>query len=100
QGQQRQYTILIYVANSEVEVKNITLPGFDLNFDKDVFEYNLTVSNATASINVEVDTTDNEFAKITGKGWHSLQEGLNNIVVTVSSEDGSQSYTYIIKIFR
>lgn len=67
-------------------------------FNKDVKEYALTVSNEITSVNVTATPTDSK-AKATIEGNTELKEGENTVTVTVTAENGDKT-NYIIKVTR
>ena len=68
------------------------------SFDKDTIEYNLVVDNDTNQIEIVANLEDSH-AVITGNGLHSLNPGMNEIVIKVESESGEEK-SYTIKIER
>lgn len=84
-------------ANLEVlAIENVLLyPPFDEN----ITEYEAEVSNTTESVNIFVAPVyEAATTKITGKD--NLKEGDNNITVTVTSEDGTSTKQYNIKLHK
>jgi hypothetical protein len=56
-------------------------------FSSNEVVYNLSVSNDVNSVRIEA-TLNDKYAKVTGDGIYYLQPGVNNIIVTVTSEAG------------
>lgn len=67
-------------------------------FNKEVKEYTLTVSNEITTVNVAATTSDQK-ASYTVTGNTELKEGENIVTITVKAEDGSIA-DYIIKVTR
>lgn len=84
--------------SSNADLKSITLSNGNINFSKDILNYNVVVDNKTNSITITVKT-DNEKAKVIGAGKHSLNVGDNKIEIIVTAEDGTKK-TYTINVSR
>ena len=67
-------------------------------FDADVREYIVNVSNDITSVTINTEPTDSK-ASVTVEGNESLVEGENTVTITVTAEDGSTSQ-YIVKVIR
>ncbi len=80
---------------SDLKVNGETIPGFD----PDVTEYTLDpVSNDTDSITIDADAQDDD-ATVAGTGTQPLTVGNNDIVITVTAEDGTEK-EYTIHVPR
>lgn len=84
--------------SSNADLKSITISNGNINFSKDILNYNVVVDNKTNSITISVKT-DNEKAKVIGAGKHSLNVGDNKIEIIVTAEDGTEK-TYTINVSR
>lgn len=84
--------------SSNADLKSITVSSGDITFSKDILNYNVVVDNKTDSITIIVKTED-EKAKVTGTGKHSLSVGDNKIEIEVTAEDGTKK-TYTINVSR
>lgn len=84
--------------SSNADLKSITISNGNINFSKDILNYNVVVDNKTNSITISVKT-DNEKAKVIGAGKHSLNVGDNKIEIIVTAEDGTKK-TYTINVSR
>ena len=78
-----------YLSKLEVEGQTLTP-----EFNKDTLEYNLDLEHGTKSINVIANPEDSK-ASIDGDGEITLSQGMNNIKIVVTAENGS---TRIYKI--
>lgn len=79
-----------YLKTLEIEGKELTP-----KFDKETSEYSVSLESGTTEINIKA-TPENNKASIVGAGKHTLTEGINNIEVVVTAENGSKR-TYKIK---
>ena len=84
--------------SSNADLKSIIISNGNINFSKDILNYNVVVDNKTNSITITVKT-DNEKAKVIGAGKHSLNVGDNKIEIIVTAEDGTKK-TYTINVSR
>ena len=104
----------IYVEDQEFENKNernidkstaklkslrLDQAGIIPEFESDVFEYDIQVLNNIKSIDVEA-IPENVNSQIEITGNTNLQDGLNIIKISVTSEDKMQSNIYIIKVTK
>ncbi len=69
----------------------------DSEFDPDVTTYHMTVPNRIKQLSFEVEKA-NKYQTVTGDETHLLEQGENEIVIEVTSEDGTSTtqYTYYI----
>jgi len=112
-GSARTYNIKVVkpeaVDQSSLRLKNLVLNGIntngeyqtiDLDFDPEIFEYNITVPNSITSISVN-PTTENEDIIIESNGGENLNEGENKIIIILTSpSDDTIKTTYTINIER
>ena len=79
-------------------LNSLSIDGYTLDqeFNKDVFDYSVTVKEGTEKINVNAKVADGN-AKVSGTGTLDVSEGVNDIKVVVTAEDGSKK-TYNIKV--
>lgn len=82
--------------SSNNNLKNLSVDGYQLtpNFDKNKLEYSLELENNIRSINVRAEKEDSK-ASIKGGGTYSLNEGNNDLIITVTAENGNAK-NYII----
>lgn len=82
-----------------LEVLRLDKEGMVPPFDKDVYEYYLTVTDDITDINVEaISENSNDIIEINGNT--NLKEGLNTVEVKVMSEDRIQESIYKIQVMR
>lgn len=83
-------SIKVVVINKPEEKINITIEGYDLNFNPDIKKYDLTIGDETELIiNTNIDRD-----KVTINGNQNLKNGS---LITITIED-TENVTYIIKI--
>lgn len=82
--------------SSNNNLKNLSVDGYQLtpNFDKSKLEYSLELENDIRSITVKAEKEDSK-ASMKGGGTYSLNEGNNDLVITVTAENGNAK-NYII----
>ena len=91
-------TILREEANEDNSLKSLIVEGYELSpeFSKDVYEYNLNVSEKVDNITISAMPTY-ELAKIFGTGTFKLATGENKFFITVVAENNmEQKYTIAI----
>ena len=81
--------------NTNLQVLRLNKEGITPNFNKDVFEYYLTISDDIKDVEV-LAISENPNASINISGNKDLREGLNDIVIQVISEDKIQNKVYTI----
>ena len=94
---------IINVTRKEYDIAtldDIKVAGVSItDFDKDTFEYTLNgVEFSKTSINIET-TKSNSYATVTGDGNISLTTGNNEILITVTAQNGTQK-VYKLNIKR
>ena len=75
---------------------DLKVDGYDINFDRNVFNYTIDVGYEVNSINVSASTNN---YKVTGVGKIHLNEGINDINIRVFDDD-TESTNYTIKVNR
>lgn len=74
--------------SSNNNLKNITIEGYEIDFDKDILEYEITVGSDVTSLDISALVEDySAWAKIEGN--ENFQEGENIVTITVYAQDGS-----------
>lgn len=100
----RTYTITV-VRNdnrsTENKLSSLTIGGQKINFNENVYNYNLTVGYEITSIKINANLKDSKSYYIKGyePGTKNLKEGLNKFEIRVSAENGSVK-TYTINVTR
>lgn len=85
------YTITIIKSNyksNDATLKDIKIKEKNFNFNPDILEYNIEVENEIDKINVEA-LANHEKAKVEYEKEVELKEGINNLVIKVTAEDGT-----------
>lgn len=87
------------VSNSKLQNLRLNIEGLVPEFNKDVFEYYLTINNNINNLEI-LTVPENKNSKIEIIGNENLKEGLNVIKVQITSEDNSSSTSYIINVTK
>lgn len=99
-GKSKTYKIVVNRADNRSNnalLGSITIDNGKLNFDKNVFMYDVRVLNEVSTINV-VATPDDSKAKVKVDSPKSLKEGDNKVVIKVTAENGAtQEYSINVK---
>lgn len=87
--------------SSNVSLKSLRLDtqGITPNFEKDIYEYYLTIPNNIRDIEV-LAVSENPNANVEIGGNTDLKEGLNVINIIVTSEDKTAQKTYTIQVTK
>lgn len=85
--------------NAALQALRLDKEGLITNFEKDIYEYYLTISNEINDIEV-LAITENPNATIEITGNTNLKEGLNAITIIVTSEDKTKTNTYTIQVTK
>ncbi len=91
------YPLSIYEANAVL--KDLTIQEYDLKdiFKSDVYNYEITLPYKIDNIHIgAIPLSEN--SQVIGDGEKALKVGLNEFKITV--EEGSESITYTLSIFR
>lgn len=90
----------IEVVSNNSYLKKLNIDEFDISeeFNKDKYEYNITLPYNIEKINI-IAEADNEYAKVTGSGRRYINEGSNEYEIIVTATDGTTS-TYKIIVDR
>ena len=87
------------VSNSKLQNLRLNIEGLVPEFNKDVFEYYLTINNNINNLEI-LTVPENKNSKIEIIGNENLKEGLNVIKVQITSEDNTSSTSYIINVTK
>ena len=87
------------ISNSKLQNLRLNIEGLVPEFNKDVFDYYLTVNNNVNNLEI-LTVPENKNSKIEITGNENLKEGLNIIKVQITSEDNSSSTSYIINVTK
>lgn len=77
-------------------LSSLSIEGYELDFKRDVLEYNLEVDHDVTSIEVKATKADST-ASIKGTGSIELSEGVNVVKINVTAQNGSVR-TYVINV--
>lgn len=84
------------VLSSDYYLRNLTIEGYDIDFDMYTFEYSIKVANDVNSLNIKALLNDsNSIYYIEGN--ENFKEGENLVYVVIKAENGSTK-TYTIKV--
>lgn len=75
--------------NKNNYLKSLSIEGYELSFDKETLEYNITLKPGETKININVEVEDST-AKVKGTGEINVSEGINTIEVVVTAENGNE----------
>lgn len=99
-GKSKTYKIVVNRADNRSNnalLGSITIDNGKLNFDRNVFMYDVRVLNEVSTINV-VATPEDSKAKVEVNSPKSLKEGDNKVVIKVTAENGAtQEYSINVK---
>ena len=85
--------------NSKLQNLRLSIEGMVPDFNKDIFNYYLTVNDGINNIEV-LAISENNNSKITVTGNENLKDGLNIIKIDVTSEDKINNSQYIINVTK
>lgn len=85
-----------YKYSSNNNLSSLTIEGFEINFDKNETNYNITVPNDTKKIKIGATAEDGK-SRVSGIGEFEVKEGINNLNVVVKAENGNTK-TYTINV--
>ena len=88
----------IYYPESDSSLESMTIPGFAIGFDKNIFAYKIHLTRDVNSINVNAKAT-HDGATISISPTDNLKNG-SLVTVTVTSQDESNSTVYKINITK
>ena len=86
-------------SNSKLQNLRLNIEGLVPEFNKDVFEYYLTINNNINNLEI-LTVPENKNSKIEITGNENLREGLNIIKVQITSEDNTSSSSYTINVTK
>ena len=86
-------------SNSKLQNLRLNIEGLVPEFNKDVFDYYLTINNNINNLEI-LTVPENKNSKIEITGNENLKEGLNIIKVQITSKDNTSSSSYIINVTK
>lgn len=84
------------LTNLKLKAKNMEIM-LEPEFDAEIFEYYCNIENEISKVNIEANSSDKN-AKIEIEGNEELKPGMNQILISVSSNDGKK-VTYRINAY-
>lgn len=81
--------------NANAYLKELTINGQQIGFEKDIVEYTYSVNNDVNKLDI-IAKAEFETAHVTVTGNEDLKIGKNEIIITVEAEDGSTKEYKII----
>lgn len=87
------------IPSSEALLSSLTLDSGNIDFETNVFDYNVTVDSTINNV-VATVTPKNETDTIEINGGTNLVEGANELTIKVVSADGSVTNVYTIYIIK
>lgn len=87
------------LVKANADLKTLVVENFDIEYNKDIKKYNLSVPYETKKINILAEA-ENPNANIQMEGTTTLKVGRNTIKVIVKSEDTQNINTYVITVTR
>lgn len=85
-------------ASSSSKIKALVITNGEINFKKDVTEYEITVGNDVTKLEIDI-TLESSGSKYTVKGNNDFKEGENLVEITVTPKSGKPTI-YKIKVTR
>lgn len=77
-------------------IKSMIIKGYDIDFDKNTYEYSITVKNDVSSLDLTI-ILNSELASYFIEGNKDFKVGENQVDIIVKAEDGSTK-TYTVKV--
>lgn len=84
--------------NSDIYLSTLGVDGYNIEFDKNKYEYSIEVESDVSKINISA-TTNVETSTVTGSGEKELVIGDNKFILTVTAENGAKQ-DYVINVIR
>ena len=92
-GEKKEYNVNV-IREEEVDIENIKVNGYNLNFSKDIKEYSLKVSDNTKKLDIEVLPKNIKYEILGNEELH------HNSQITINVELESEKLTYNINIIK
>ena len=78
-------------------LKSLEIDGYDIDFDREVYEYNITVGSDVDSLDIKAIPEDYR-SRVEITGNENFKTGDNEVIITVTAEDGSERvYKILVK---
>ena len=88
----------VYLPEQDSKLKTLTISGFTINFESEIFDYKIHLNEKQSSVVVNA-TPNHSGAIVDVSKYQNLQNG-DIITITVTSEDGSNVTKYRIKVTK
>lgn len=91
--------VKVVALSSDATLSSLKIPNATISpkFDKNITEYTSTIQDIT-EITVNAIASDSNAKIMISDNYKNLQKGDNDIKITVTSEDGKATKTYLIKV--
>lgn len=90
-------TPVVYYYSSNSHLETLTVTSYDLEFNRDVYEYRIKVGNDVSSLDIRALAEDSR-SRVEITGNSDFKVGENVVIVKVTAEDGSTSeYKLIVE---
>ena len=86
------------VLSSNNYINSLKIKGYDIDFDKYTYEYDVTVGSDVKSLNLDI-VLDSAYATYVVNGNENFKTGKNVVEIVVTAEDG-ESRTYTINVTK
>lgn len=88
---------ITYYYSSNNYLKVLEVDGYEIEFDKDTFEYKINVKNDVTSLDIKA-LAEQTGARVQITGNENFKEGENIVIITVTAENGStREYKLIVE---
>ena len=78
-------------------LKSLEIEGYDIKFDREVYEYTITVGSDVDSLDIKAIPEDYR-SRVEITGNENFKTGDNEVIITVTAEDGSERvYKILVK---
>lgn len=81
-------TPVTYYYSSNSYLKSLEIDGYDIDFDKEIYEYKISVSSDVTSLDIKAIAEDSK-SRVEINGNEGFKKGENTVIITVTAEDGS-----------
>lgn len=85
--------------SANLQLLSINQEGLVPNFEKEILEYDLVVSENVENLEILLDT-ESPRAKVEMIGNENFKEGINIVIIRVTSENGSKTKEYKIRVTK
>lgn len=77
-----------YYYSSNSYLKSLEIDGYDIDFDKEIYEYKISVSSDVTSLDIKAIAEDSR-SRVEINGNEGFRKGENTVTITVTAEDGT-----------